>query len=183
MRPKTIKPKCYVFDFDDCLVKTTGKIYIYKNNKQIKSITPAEFNTYKKKKGETYDTRDFRDPRIILAAEPYKMWGMLEGTYKKNEVNGGDSIFYILTARSPASQSPIQTLLKRNGIFIPLDRIITIGNDEGMEIDTASDKKSVLTALSQMYEVYFFDDSQDNIKLAGKIPGIRTKLVDWYENQ
>jgi FMN phosphatase YigB (HAD superfamily) len=181
MRPKQIKPKCYVFDFDDTLVKTTAKIHIFKNGKQVKSLTPEEYNTYKKKKGEIYDMRDFVDPRIILAAEPYKMWDVLEGNYKKNEIAGGDSVFYILTARSPASQQPIQTLLKRSGIILPLDHVITVGNDKGMEIDTAADKETVLKVLSEMYEVYFFDDSKDNIDLAGKLPGVRTKLVDWEE--
>ena len=179
MRSKQIKPKAYVFDWDDCLVKTEAKIHIYKNNKQIKSITPEEYNTYKKKKGEIYDMRDFTDPRIILEATPYKVWEVLEGNYNKNKVSGGDSVFYILTARSPIAQQPIQTFLKRNGINLPLDHIITIGNDRGIEIDTAADKESVLRVLTEMYEIYFFDDSEDNIKLAGKIPGVRTKLVDW----
>ena len=179
MRAKQIKPKAYIFDFDDTLVKTEAKIYVYKNNKLLKSLTPEEYNTYKKKKDEIFDMRDFTDPRLILNATPYKMWGVLMGNYKKNEINGGDSVFYVLTARSPAAQQPIQTLLKRNGVNLPLDNIITIGNDKGIEIDTAADKETVLRELVKLYEVYFFDDSEDNVKLAGKIPGIRTKLVDW----
>jgi len=178
MRPKRIKPFAYVFDFDETLVQTTAKTHVYKNGKLIKSLTPKEHNTYKLKKGEEYDTRDFRDPRIILAATPYKMWDTFKSLYNKNKISGEDSVFYILTARSSASQYPIHSFLKKNDIFIPLDHIITIGNDEGIEIDTAKDKGEVLKVLVTMYEVYFFDDSEDNIKLAGKISGIRTKLVD-----
>jgi len=179
MRARTIRKKAYVMDFDDTLVKTDAKIYVYKNNKLVKTLTPVEYNTYKKKKSETYDMKDFSDPRVILKATPYKMWNVLEGNYNKNKISGGNSEFYILTARSPVSQIPIQTFLSRHKISIPLDHIITIGNDEGIEIDTAKEKEEVLKVLASMYEVYFFDDSEDNVKLAGKIPGVRTKLVDW----
>jgi len=179
MRAKTIKPHAYIFDFDDTLVKTDAKTHVLKNGKRIKSLTPAEYNTHKLKKGEVYDRADFVDPRFILDAIPYKMWDMLKGLYNRNKIKGEDSVFYILTARSPASQHPIRSFLKNNDIIIPLEHIITIGNDEGKEINTAEEKAEVLKVFSTMYEVYFFDDSEDNVKIAGKIPGVRTKLVDW----
>ena len=179
MRAKSIKPKAYVCDFDDTLVKTTAKVHVLKNGRQIKSLTSQEYSTYKLKKGETSDNGDFSDPRFILQATPYKMWDTFKSIYNKNKVNGGDSLFYILTARSPASQYPIHSFLKKNDIFIPVDNIITVGNDNGIEINTAEDKGKVLKVLASMYEIYFFDDSEDNVKIAGKIPGVRTKLVDW----
>jgi hypothetical protein len=88
-----------------------------------------------------------------------------------------NSDIYILTARSPEAQLPIQTLLNRNNIDIPLDNIITIG---GKNVDISKDKKIVLEMLANYYDiVYFFDDNQDNINLANSVPGIKTRLVDW----
>ena len=181
MRARTIRKKAYVFDFDDCLVTTAAKTHVLVNGKRIKSLTPAEYNTYRPKENETFDTSDFSDPRLILDAKPYKMWPLLKKIASQNKMGITDIDIYILTARSDASQKPIHTLLKRNDIDIPIERIICVGNDDGERVDTAGEKKKVLEALVSMFkgEVYFFDDSEDNINLAGKIPGIKTKLVDW----
>jgi len=182
MRARTvIVKKAYVIDFDDTLVTTTAKIHINVDGKRVKSLTPAEFNTYRPKEDEEIDNSDFTDPRIILDAKPYKMWPLLKKVSIGNKMGINDIDIYILTARSEASQIPIHTLLKRNNIDVPLERIITVGNDEGIRVDTASEKQKVLEVLASKFnnEVYFFDDSEDNVNLAGKIPGIKTKLVDW----
>jgi len=179
MRTKTIKRKAYVFDFDETLVKTTAKVHVIKNGKRYKSITPEEFNHYKKEEDEKYDMSDFIDPRIILNATKYKMWPALENIHNANKFGKSDSVIYILTARSDAAQIPIHNLFKRHSIDIPIDNIITIGSDDGLWIDIPTEKEKVLTALVTMYDVYFFDDSEDNIELANKIPGVKTRLIDW----
>jgi len=181
MRARTVKKKAYVFDFDDTLVKTTAKIHVNVNGKRVKSLTPEEYNTYRPTKEEKFDMSDFTDPRVILDATPYKMWPLLKRISMGNKLGNNDIDIYILTARSGASQQPIHTLLKRNDIDIPLKRVFTVGRDDGERVDTPGEKQKVLEALVSIYgdEVYFFDDSEDNVNLAGKIAGIKTKLVDW----
>ena len=179
MRARTVIPTAYVFDFDDTLVKTQAMIHIIKDGKRIKSITPEEYNVYDLAPGESCDMTDFTDPRIIYAAEKYKSWAELENVNKSIKFGKSDSIIYILTARSPVSQAPIFNFLKRNKINIPLENVITIGNDEGVKINTAVEKKKILEVIAEIYNVYFFDDSDENIKAATQIPGVSAKLIDW----
>jgi hypothetical protein len=184
MRAKEVPAKkSYAFDFDDTLVKTDAKVHIIKNGKRIKSLTPEEYNFYKPSKGETTDMSDFADPRIIYNAIKYKMWPALQNINMAKKSGRSDSDIFILTARSPAAQIPIHNFLKREGIDIPLEHIICIGNDSGEYYDIAVRKKEVLHDFANKYDiVHFFDDSEKNIELANKIPGIKSRLIDSYEN-
>lgn len=178
MRAKTIQKVCYVFDFDDTIVQTDAKIHITKDGRRIKSLDSVDHAKYKIKKGELEDFSDLFDPRILMAGRKYKMWPELERI--SNRIKMGDDIgLYILSARSPKSQFPIYNFLKREKIVIDLDHIITVGNDNGLAIDTSVLKKEVLLAINEDYdELYFYDDSAKNIQQANKVPGIRTRLID-----
>jgi len=180
MRAKTVPAKkAYIFDFDDTLVKTEAKVHIVKNRKRIKSLTPEEYNFYKPSKGESTDMSDFADPRIIYNASKYKMWPALQNIDMAKKSGRSNSEIFILTARSPAAQMPIYNFFKREGINIPLDHIICIGNDGGEYYDIAARKKEVLHDFADKYDiVHFFDDSEKNIQLANQIPGIKSRLID-----
>ncbi len=54
-----------IFDIDDTLFTTDTKIHIVKGGKRIKSLTPAEFNVYKVKSGESLDFSDFRSAEVF----------------------------------------------------------------------------------------------------------------------
>jgi len=180
MRAKFVPAKAYIFDFDDTLVKTDAKVHIVMNGKRVKSITPTEFNNYSLEPGESYDVSDFGDPRIILNAKKFKMWPALENISNARKMGRSNSDIYILTARSQKAQAPIHTFLERNGIDIPLDQVITVGLDSAEEQDIAGDKEKVLRELKKKYaDITFFDDSEENIDLASKVGGIKTRLVDW----
>lgn len=180
MRAKTVpQRKAYVWDFDDTLVKTSAKVHIYKDGRRIKSLTPEEYNFYKPSPGETTNMDDFIDPRIIMQAQKYKMWPALKNIDMAKKSGRSDSEIYILTARSPKAQLPIYNFLKREGIDVPLENVITLGNDGGEYYDIAGEKKKVLSAfVSQYSKVLFFDDSEKNIELANQVPGIKSRLVD-----
>jgi phosphoglycolate phosphatase-like HAD superfamily hydrolase len=180
MRAKTVPVKAYIFDFDETLVKTDAKVHVYNGDKKVRSLTPEEFNTYKKKLGERYDMSDFTDPRIIDKARKFKMWPALENISNAVKMGRSTSDIYILTARSPKAQLPIHNYLTRQGINIPIENVICIGLDEEGEQDIAGYKEKVLKDLKKKYaEITFFDDSEENVELASKVGGIRTRLVDW----
>lgn len=180
MRAKTVSKikKAYCFDFDDTLVKTTAKIYVYANGKKIKSLTPEEFNFYEKSPDEELDLSDFTDPRLIYSAQKYKLWPALKNIDNAIKQGRSSSEIFILTARSSINQGPIHAFLRRNGINIPYDHIITIGDDTG-NINIAEEKRRILRGLALKYDdITFFDDNPENIKLAREIGNIRTRLVD-----
>jgi len=180
MRAKKVPAKAYIFDWDDVLVKTRAKIHIYKDGKKIKSLTPAEFNTYKLQSGEVLDVSEFSDPRFIINARKFRLWPALENISNAKKMGRSSSDIFILTARSEKSQIPIHNFLEKNGIEIPLENVITIGFDDGREHDAAIAKEKVLRELKEEYaDIMFFDDSEENIQLASKIGGIKTRLIDW----
>ena len=180
MRAKRVPVKAYVFDFDDTLVKTDAKVHVMKNGRKVKSLTPEEFNTYKQKPGESYDMSDFTDPRIINNARKYKMWPALENISNAKKQARSNSDIFILTARSPAAQLAIHNFLTREGIEIPLEHIICIGFEDGREHDIAAAKEDALKELKDRYvDIMFYDDSEDNVQIASKLGGIKTRLIDW----
>lgn len=181
MRARRVPIKAYVFDFDDTLVKTDAKVHVYKGGRKVASLTPEEFNHYKKKPGETFDMRDFKDPRFIINAKKYKMWPALENINVAKKMGRSTSDIFILTARTPESQLPISNLLKKNGIDIPLENIITVGKDViEDDFDIAKAKEDKLKKLRDRYlEIMFYDDSEENIELASRVGGIKTRLIDW----
>jgi len=178
MRAKTVLRKAYIFDFDDTLVKTDAKVHVYKAGKFLKSLTPEEFNYYQKAPDEDIDVSEFKDPRIIMRAKPFKMWPALQNMDTAIKQGRSTSEIFILTARSPIAKTPIYNFFQRNGINIPEDHIITIGDDIG-EISIPEEKRKVLTMLASQYDdLTFFDDNPENIKLAQEIGKIRTRLID-----
>jgi FMN phosphatase YigB (HAD superfamily) len=180
MRAKRVPIKAYVFDFDETLVKTDAKVHIHKDGRRVKSLSPSEFNKYIPEPGETIDASDFEDPRIIMNARKYKMWPALQNIDSARKMGRSSSDIYILTARSPVTRQAIHNFISRNGIEIPLQNIIAVGGGSDDSIEISKSKGRVLQDLKNKYEeVFFYDDSPDNIKLASKIGGIRTRLIDW----
>jgi FMN phosphatase YigB (HAD superfamily) len=179
MRAKRVPKKAVVFDFDDTLVQTDVRTHIYRDGRKVLSLPPDEFYDYERKPGEKYDYRDYTDPRFILNARKYKMWPALESIYHAQKSGRSDEDIYILTAREPVCAMPIWTFLKRNGIILPDDHIITIGNGDHDNQNVPEEKKKILDKLKMEYDsILFYDDSEGNIKLAGEIGGVQTMLVD-----
>jgi len=178
MRAKTVNTQAYCFDFDETIVQTDAKIHIVKNGKRIKSLDSNEHKLHKLKKGESEDYSDLADPRILMKGRKYKMWPELERISNLKKM-GDDIGLYIITARSEKSKFPIFNFLKREKILIDLNHVITVGNDDGIHINTAVLKKDVLEDIKKDYdEIFFFDDYEENIKQANKISGIKTRLIE-----
>lgn len=183
MRAKLTK-KAYVFDWDDCLVKTDAKIKVYREGRLTKKLTPEEYNFFKKGPEEDLDFSEFDDPRFIINARPYKMWPALVNINSAIKGGRSSSDVYILTARTGKVKGPIHSFLLKNGIFIPEERIITIGDRTEFPEAIASEKRKALKDLSDIYQsIIFFDDSHHNIELAKGIPGVKTRLIDSLEEE
>jgi len=184
MRAKLVNElkKAYVFDFDDTLIKTSAKVYIYNNNKLIKSLTPAEYNDYKLQPNDELNFDDFNNPLFILRGKKYKMWPVLQNIYNAKKTGRSNSDIYILTARSEKSKYTISSFLHRNGIILPIENIFTIGDDLNLEQNISKDKQNILEKLNKKYDkIIFFDDNIDNVEMAKNISGVNIRLVDWIK--
>lgn len=173
MRAKLINEIATVFDFDDTLIKSNAKIYIYRNGKFIKSLTPRDYHHYKKKANDIFDTSDFDDLNIILNAQTYKMWSLLEQLDKTLNVN-----LFILTGRHQKAKKIIHQFLVSKGIKnLPFKNIYAVGDKKGV-IDIPLEKRKVLEVISKQYSIInFYDDSYETINLVKDIPELNAYFV------
>jgi len=173
MKAKTVFNYCWVFDFDETLVKTKAKIKVFKNGVLVKSLTSKELKSFKKQPGEKTDFSEFTDKELIMDSTKYKAWLVL----KKISDEDTDDI-YILTGRDSEVKAYIYEFLKKNGIKIKFQNIITVGDLRKYNGDIGKEKAIILRELSKKYDkIYFYDDDPRNIELAKTVPNIYTRLV------
>ena len=100
--------KLRVFDWDDTLFNTAGKVMVTHADGSTEQFTPAQYAVYDPRSGDKFDYSQFvsvADPKIIRAVAKrfYKI------------VNAGDDgrLTVILTARGPDSVPHIQHVLQK----------------------------------------------------------------------
>lgn len=54
-----------VWDIDETLFQTKAQVHVIKDGKRIKSLSNKEYNTYKLKRGESYDFTEFKDAKFF----------------------------------------------------------------------------------------------------------------------
>ena len=82
--------RCYCFDLDDTLIKTSAKIRVYRNGVYVKSLTPKEYNFYEQHPDDKLDFKDFLDGEMILNAKKHTIWPVIKNVsnaIKENKVN------------------------------------------------------------------------------------------------
>lgn len=143
--------KLRVFDFDDTIVKTDSYIYVTtKSGKKFK-LTPGEYATYKPRSGDKFDYSDF--DQVTNPKEIKAITKILRDMVKK----GGDRGVFILTARE--SEKPIQRYLRDIGIRNV--EVVGLGSSDPKDkSDWIVDK----VESEDFDDVYFIDDSMDNVK-------------------
>lgn len=54
-----------VWDIDETLFVTKAQVHVVKDGKRVKSLSNKEYNTYRLKKGESYDFAEFKDAKLF----------------------------------------------------------------------------------------------------------------------
>ena len=54
-----------VWDIDETLFQTKAQVHVMKDGKRVKSLSNKEYNTYKLKKGESYNFSEFKDAKLF----------------------------------------------------------------------------------------------------------------------
>lgn len=163
--------KIIIFDLDDTLVKTDAKIRILdaKTHEVIKELTPEEFNNFVKKKSHVMDFEDFDSPSLLRQGKViHEIFGILKDSYEK-----GIPVA-ILTARSDSEL--VRNFFLENGIDIHPDLVIAINDPQfGYKGTIAERKKKAIEDLvdSGYKELTFFDDNEDNLRLAKEVTGYK----------
>ena len=157
--------KAFVFDFDDTLATTTCKVEVLnKNNKVVRVLTAAKFNTYELKADETFSFEQFKQvinpvalPLVSLA----------------KEVSQENHNVFILSARPSEAVNPITEFLR--SLNIEVKSVICVG---GKPINIAKEKRTVLMSIIENHDVvYFYDDDKTNVQEADKLEGLKAVRI------
>jgi len=164
--------KAFVFDFDDTLATTDCRVIVRggkSGRMPVKRLTPSEFNDYELPFDCEFDFSEFRSENFIRCANPTFLMSLAK------EVHDEGHAVYILTARADNVASAIASFLA--GFNIKPVGICCVGSDT-KRVDIAAEKKKTLDTLSWAFDlVYFYDDCEENCKLAREVSGIKVYLV------
>lgn len=156
----------YITDFDDTLVHTDARVIVIDKDGKKKDISPADYVSYEKQPGDTFDYSEFeqlKNPRPIK-----KYVNLLKKVIDQKKA---DKVV-VLTARGHTK--PIAQFLKSQGITSGIT-IAALGDSDPMEKARYIEKhiKNGYTRIA------FVDDAPKNVKavktLMDKYP--QTKLV------
>jgi len=155
-----------IFDIDDTLFTTDTKIHIVKGGKRIKSLTPAEFNVYRVKSGESLDFSDFRSAEVFQkTAKPIATVFKTAKSIISRFSAFANKKIVIVTARGDLDDKNVfLDTFKKYGFDISKVYVHRAGNVGGP--DSAQNKKVVIRDLIKdgKYEmVRLFDDSKPNL--------------------
>ena len=169
------KDRLVIFDLDDTLVKTDAKIRIIsgKTKKVIAELTPNDFNLFKKKSGHILNFDDFEDPSILRQGKLiHSIFSKLKYYYRKGVPVS------IVTARS--SSDMVREFFLENGIDIHPDLVIAINDPEfNLEGNIAERKQKAIKGLIDdgYKDLIFFDDNEDNLRLAKDLEGYKNASI------
>jgi len=169
------KNRLVIFDLDDTLVKTDAKIKIInrKTKEIIAELSPGEFNKFEKKSGHILNFEDFDNPEILRQGRLiHSIFSRLKKYY-----NQGIPVS-IVTARS--SSDMVREFFLENGIDIHPDLVIAINDPSlNMEGNIAERKqKAIKDLIDQGYtNLIFFDDNEDNLRLAKNLEGYKDSNI------
>lgn len=158
-----------IFDIDDTLFHTTAQIAVIKDGKKIKDLTNQEYNTYKLKKGESYDYSQFRDSKKFREeSKPIDRMLTKAKIILRNAESNPKSKVIIVTARSDFNDKEMfLSTFKDHGLDIDKIRVERAGKLSGSISDPAAAKAVIIynyLKTGQFGRVRLFDDSMANLK-------------------
>lgn len=168
--------KLVIFDLDDTLVKTDAKIKIVDRHtgKEIKEMTPEEFNSFEgNSKKYVLNFDDFASPEILRQGKfIHNIFNKLKSYYKK-----GIPVA-IVTARS--SSDLVRDFFLDHGIDIHPQLVIAINDPQYEYVGTiAQRKKQAIQDLVDLgfKRLTFFDDNEENLRLAKQVEGYKDSKI------
>ncbi len=168
--------KLIIFDLDDTLVRTEAKIKLVNRHtgKVIKEMTPEEFNKFElNPRKHILNFDDFSDPEILRQGKfIHKIFSKLKNYYKMGVPVS------IVTARS--SSSLVRDFFIEHGIDIHPQLVIAVEDPEYGYKGSIPQKKS--QAIKDLIDfgfkdLTFFDDSEENLRLARQVEGYKDSSI------
>ena len=155
-----------IFDIDETLFHTKAKVRVVKGGKVVRELDNQEFNTYKRKTGETYDFGEFKDAEYFrrTSVPVTKMIDKAKRIVKAHKNPASRAI--ICTARADFDNKKVflQTF-RDHGLPIDDMHVERAGN---LGIDSSAEAKKVVFRKylnSKNYiKARLYDDAMSNLK-------------------
>lgn len=156
-----------IFDIDETLFHTHAKVAVVKDGKVIRTLDNQEFNTYKRKKGETYDFGEFKNAEIFRkTSTPIgRMVAKAKAIFANSRKNPHSRVI-ICTARSDFDNKDIflQTF-RDHGLPIDQIHVERAGN---LQIDSSAEAKKIIFRkyinTKNYVKLRLFDDAMSNLQ-------------------
>lgn len=165
-----------VWDIDDTLGKTDARVVIKKDGKEIKTLNPGEYNTYKLKDGESFDFAQFRSGKVFR--DTFKPISNVLDRAKDIVINQSEnSHSIILTARADFDDHKEFLQAFRDHGF-PIDHVYVerAGNIAKLKASSPAhiNKAVILKRYMQSGKfdrIRMWDDHEDNLRMLFKVAG------------
>jgi hypothetical protein len=181
-----------IFDIDDTLFHTTAMIRVRNSitNKSIRSLTPAQYNSYALGANEKFDYTEFKDAaKFYKESEPIGKMMRRAKLILASAKKYPNSRVIILTARTDLdSKSIFLKTFRKHGFDIDNVRVERAGNLDSK--DSGASRKAMIIRkylnTKTFSKVRFFDDDRDNLKaflkLSREYPTITFEAYRVIEN-
>ena len=167
-----------IFDIDDTLFHTSTKLGILKNGKVIRELGNKEYNTYKLKRGESYDYSNFRSAEVFAktATPIHRMIDKMKAILT-NATRAGSKVI-IVTARADFDKKDaFLKVFRDQGIDVDKTYIERSGN---LDLGSAAKNKRFVfhkyLKSGKYKRIRLYDDSRSNLTsllaLRKQYPGI-----------
>ena len=156
-----------VWDIDETLFQTTAQVHVVKDGKRVRSLNNKEYNTYKKKKGETYDFSEFKDAKLFnRTSVPIQRALDKAAKTLRAYSNLPNSKVIVLTARSDFDDpKTFLNTFEKYGLNMSQVHVHRAGN---LSMPAAEAKRVFIKQYldtGQFKAVSLFDDDERNLKV------------------
>ena len=156
-----------IFDIDETMFITKAKVKVVKNGKVIKRLDNQEFNTYKKKDGETYDFGEFKNAEVFKrTSTPIARMINKVKAILKNATRAGSKVIIVTARPNFDNKKTFLDTFREQGIDIDKIYVERAGNLGGGP--AASNKKVIFKKYldQKIYKrIRLFDDAMSNLKM------------------
>jgi hypothetical protein len=176
-----------IFDIDETLFHTKAKVAVVKDGKVVRMLDNQEFNTYKRKEGETYDFGEFASAEVFRKTSTpiARMVAKAKAIFANSRKNPHSRVI-ICTARSDFDNKDLflQTF-RDHGLPIDQIHVERAGN---LKIDSSAEAKKIIFRkyinTKNYTKLRLFDDAPSNLhaflSLAKEYPNIKFEAYFVY---
>lgn len=154
-----------IFDIDETLFHTTAKVQVKKGGKIVHDLTNIEYNSYKLKKGETFDYGQFKSAKLFnQTSTPVGKMVAKAKAIIKNATKKGSKVIVVTARGDMDDKNLFVATFESHGIDMSnvyIERAGNIGLD-----DSARNKEVVFRKYldtGKYKRIRLFDDAMENL--------------------